>query len=71
MYGVLAAESAILVHFKPIRRVFFVFRSVVVSLLAFVASECYFDSHFGASFLASLFDIDRSVHLLCLAIFAV
>jgi hypothetical protein len=54
--GVLAAETAVLVHFKTIRRVLLVFYGVVVSLLAFVASECDLYSHFGTSnSIASLF----------------
>ena len=50
VYGMLAAESAVFVHFEPIRGVLFIFRGVVVSLLAFVASEGYFYSHCGTSF---------------------
>jgi len=47
---VLAAETAVFVHFKPVRVVLFVFCRVVISLLAFVASEGYFYSHRGTSF---------------------
>ena len=54
VYGVLTAEPAILVEFKPIRRVLFVFHRVVVSLLTFVASECDFYSHSGPPIFASL-----------------
>lgn len=43
------AESAILIHLQPVRRVLLVFLRVVVALLAFRASECDFDSHFGTS----------------------
>ena len=49
MECVFLAESAILVHLQPVRRVFLVFLRVVVALLAFRASECDFDSHFGTS----------------------
>jgi len=49
VYGVFATEAAVLVHFKAIRGIFFVLGRVVISLLAFVASERDFDSHSGAS----------------------
>jgi hypothetical protein len=54
MYGVFAAESAIFVHFKPVRRVFLVLCGVVVSLLAVIAAERYFNSHSGTSLFTSL-----------------
>ena len=48
MNGVLAAESAILVHFKTIRGVLLVLDRIVVALLALVAPECDLYSHFAA-----------------------
>jgi hypothetical protein len=48
--SVFPAEPAIFVNFESIRRLFFVFSSVVVSLLAVVASERDFYSDNGASF---------------------
>jgi hypothetical protein len=48
---VFAAEPAILVHLKLVRGVFLVFCCIVVSLLAFVASECDFNPHRGTSFI--------------------
>ena len=48
MQGVLSAETAVLVHFKSVRRVFLVLDSVVVALLAFLARESNFDSHCSA-----------------------
>lgn len=49
MRSVLAAEGAILVHFKLVGGIFLVLERVVVPLLALVASESYFYSHFGTS----------------------
>lgn len=46
MHGMLAAERAILVHFKTIRSVFLVLEGIVVPLLAVVASQSYLYSHF-------------------------
>jgi hypothetical protein len=46
---VLAAELAILLHFKSVGIVLFVFGCVIVSLLAFRAGESDFDAHFGTS----------------------
>ena len=46
MHGVLAAERTIFVHFKLVRSVLLVFERVVVPLLALVASESDFYSHF-------------------------
>ena len=43
--GVLAAETAILVHLKSVGIVLLVFDCVVVALLAFGAGKCDFDSH--------------------------
>jgi len=51
MRGMLAAERTILIHFKTIGGIFFVLESIVVSLLAFIASQSYFYSHFGTSLL--------------------
>ncbi len=42
----LAAEFAVLVHFKSVGVILFVFLCVVVSLLAFTACECDLNSHF-------------------------
>ena len=53
MQSVLAAEFAILVHFKSVRIVFLVFVCVIISLLALGADQSNFDScvisHFGTS----------------------
>jgi hypothetical protein len=49
------AESAILLHFKPIGVVLFVLHGVVVSLLAFGTSESDFNAHYGTSLIASLY----------------
>jgi hypothetical protein len=46
---VLAAELAILLHFKSVGIVLLVFGCVIVSLLAFRAGESDFDAHFGTS----------------------
>ena len=62
MSGVFTAETAVFIHFKPIRSILFIFRGIVVSLLAFIASKGNFYSHFGASYVASLFYIDRTVN---------
>ncbi len=45
----LAAEFAVLVHFKSVGVILFVFLCVVVSLLALAACQCDFNSHFGTS----------------------
>ena len=45
MHRVLAAETAVLVHFKSVRVIFLVLHCVVVSLLAFGACQCDSDSH--------------------------
>ena len=45
----LLAESAILLHLKSVRVILLVLDSVVVSLLAFCACQCDFNSHFGTS----------------------
>ncbi len=45
MKSVLTAEAAVLVHFKSVGIVFLILLRVVIALLAFGASECYFDSH--------------------------
>ncbi len=42
----LAAEFAVLVHFKSVGVILLVLLCVVVSLLAFRASKCNLDSHF-------------------------
>ena len=43
--GGLLAESAILLHLETVRVILFVLHGVVVSLLAFIASECDFYAH--------------------------
>ena len=45
MKGVFTAETAILVEFETIGIVLLVLGSVVISLFAFGANECYFHSH--------------------------
>ena len=45
----LAAERAILTHFKTVGGIFLVLESIVVPLLAFVASHSNFYSHIGTS----------------------
>ena len=46
MKSVLAAETAILVHFETVGSIALVLCRVIVSLLAFAANESYFDSFF-------------------------
>ena len=46
--SMLLAESAILLHLETVGVVLLVFHGVVVSLLAFVASECDLYAHFSA-----------------------
>ena len=46
--GVFAAETAVLVHFKSVRIILLIFLRVIISLLAFGAGECNFDSHLSA-----------------------
>ena len=48
--GVLAAEAAVLVHFKSVGIVLLVLHGVVVALLALGAGQGNFDSHFGTSY---------------------
>ena len=43
--GMLSTESAILLHFEAVGIVLFVLHGVVVSLLAFGASQCDFYAH--------------------------
>jgi hypothetical protein len=55
MLGVLAAEGAVFAPLQTVGRVLFVLDRVVVSLLAFIASECDFNScacshSFGTSY---------------------
>ena len=45
MQGVLAAETAILVHLKSVRIILLVFNCVIVALLAFGAGKSDFNSH--------------------------
>ena len=52
MEGMLAAESAVLVHFDPVGVIFLVFLGVVVALFTLCAGECDLVSdtgHFGTS----------------------
>ena len=49
MQGVLAAETTVLVKLKTIGSVLLVLCCVVVSLLAFIASQCNFYAHLGTS----------------------
>lgn len=49
MHGMLAAEGAILVHFDFVRGILLVLKSIVVPLLALVASKRNLYSHFGTS----------------------
>jgi hypothetical protein len=42
-------EFAVFLHFEPVGIVLLVFLGVVVALLASLASECDFYSHFGTS----------------------
>ena len=51
MRCVLAAERAILTHFKTVGGILLVLESIVVPLLALVASQGYFYSHIGTSLL--------------------
>ena len=46
--SLLLAESAILLHFETVRVVLLVLHRIVVSLLAFVASECDLHAHCSA-----------------------
>lgn len=50
MECVLAAESAILLHFKTVGIVLLVLDGIVVSLLAVIASESDFNAHYGTSY---------------------
>jgi hypothetical protein len=45
MSGMLLAESAILIHFQPVRIVLFIFHGVVIPLLAFRAGQRYLHAH--------------------------
>ena len=52
MEGVLAAESAVLVHFDSVGVILLVFLGVVVALLTLCAGECNlvsYTGHFGTS----------------------
>jgi hypothetical protein len=49
MCGVLAAERAILAHFKTVRGILLVLEGIVVPLLALAASHCYLNAHIGTS----------------------
>jgi len=53
--GVLSAEPAVLVHFKPVRIVLLVFHRVVVALFALCACKCDFNSHNGTSRFTEIF----------------
>ena len=56
MCGVLAAERAILAHFKTVGGIFLVLEGIVVPLLALAASHCYLNAHIGTS----LFNLAKS-----------
>ncbi len=45
----LTAELTVLVQFKSVRVILLILDRVVISLLAFAASECNFYSHIGTS----------------------
>jgi hypothetical protein len=45
----LTAETAELFHFKSVGVILLIFDRVVISLLTFAASQCYFHSHIGTS----------------------
>jgi hypothetical protein len=47
--SVFAAEAAVFVHFQLFRGILLVFRRVVITLFAFVASKHDFDAHIGTS----------------------
>ncbi len=49
MRSVLAAERAILTHFKTVGGILLVLESIVVPLLALTASHRNFNSHIGTS----------------------
>lgn len=49
MKSVFTAETTVLFHLKSVRVIFLIFDRVVVSLLAFAASECNLYSHIGTS----------------------
>lgn len=51
MRCMLAAERAILAHFKTVWGILLVLESIVVPLLALAASQGYFYSHIGTSLL--------------------
>ena len=44
----LAAETAVLFHFKSVRIILLIFLCVIIPLLAIGTSECNFDSHLSA-----------------------
>ena len=54
MNSMLSAESAVLLHFQTIGIILLVLHGVVVSLLAFAASEGDLYSHFGTSLIICL-----------------
>jgi len=60
MKCVLSAESAILVHFKSVRIVLFVFHCVIVSLLAFCTCHCNLNSHLFHPFCIAPSDPEKS-----------
>ena len=61
MKSVLAAEFAVLVHFKSVGVILLVFLRFIVSLLAFCANESNFDSciisHFFGTSHLNFFDL--------------
>jgi hypothetical protein len=65
MLGVLSAERAVLLKLKFFARIFLVLHGIVVSLLAFLASESNFDScvcshSYGTSCIILLFGFPAS-----------
>ena len=51
----LFTEPTILIHFKSVRVILFVFHCVVIALFALGASKCYFYSHNGTSRFTEIF----------------
>ena len=66
MKRMLLAELAVFVHFDTVCIVLLVLHCVVVSLFAFIASECNFYAHLGTSnSIASLYnfaDLGKNLH---------
>ena len=58
----LLAETTILVHFKSVGIILLILHCVVVSLLTFLTSQCYFNSHFSYLRLISRSSFYREKH---------